>query len=122
MPKLFLLFALAGCGLFMSESAMADGIEGRWIHSGTSDLGAPFSTVVSFHHGEFQYEMGIGQAPGYSGSTKGIIDCVGRYRFDGQMLATSSSCSMGPPLKFGGQVQFLDQQTISIAGDSFRRY
>jgi hypothetical protein len=130
MRKLLLLIVIAGSGaMFGGGSASAQSLEGQWLNVGSAMQGAQYALHVFFAgNGALQYEMGI-ESPGGQGS--GVTRCQGRYQFDGQNLQTEGSCMVcpasgigcvqGPPLQFGGPVQFQDPYTLSISGDIFRR-
>lgn len=117
----FVFLALVNWGvLLVCDVAMAQSIQGRWQNVGGAANGSRYiATVVFSGNGTFQYQMGHAAGPGMSGS--GVTNCSGRYQFDGRSLATSGGCTNGVPLSLGGPTQMMNQNTINIAGDIWRR-
>jgi hypothetical protein len=123
LKKFGLLLALGlSFAVLSPELASAQSLEGRWYNTGRSSFGSNYTAHVMFsRNGTMQYEMAAAPSPGANGS---VNQCQGRFDFDGQMLATEGTCSNG--LRFdssmiGGPLQVIDNNTITISGDVWRR-
>lgn len=105
--------------LFLNEAKAGD-IVGNWGSHGDSGPGLFTSSTFFGRDGTFQFEMAVVAKPG-SGLSNSVNTCRGRYQFDGQTVSTQTTCSNGHPLTFYGPVRMIDDNTMTISGDTFVR-
>src|ERR1700730_17934792 len=113
--------------------AAAQNLQGQWLHTEPMPTGGNFSVTVAFAPGRaLQYEMAVPGNPQNNGFGAGITRCEGTYQVSGGNLATRwANCnqcgSMGcvgfatNAIPFGGPVQFLNQDSMTISGGRFSR-
>jgi hypothetical protein len=100
----FSAFLSAALALHISHfgaAAQNRGIVGIWRFSAQREVGVPLSGTASFgSDGSAQLDGELKPSAEIIGSSGSAIECLGRYRFDGQTLQTSyfscRSCSSGP--------------------------
>ena len=125
----YLIAAALLVGLAATPAA-AQNLQGRWLNVGNVAQGGTYAFTVIFDgRGSLQSETALSGSPGQA---SGVTQCQGTYQISGGNLATRwSSCRMcisggcmdstAYAQPFGGPVQFLNQDNMTISGDRFSR-
>jgi hypothetical protein len=110
--------------------ATAQDLQGRWLNVGNTAQGGTYAFTVIFDgRGSLQSETALSGSPGQAAGT---TQCQGNYQISGGNLATRWSscrtCISGGCMNttayaqpFGGPVQVLNQDNVTISGDRFSR-